>query len=218
VKISYNTSQVFPRLGIAVVFVFLMFLSIIVFRNTFLTLILILIFFTLELKILQRAENFIKGLGGEGDVVVALRSLPEEYKFINNVVLGKRGDIDLVVVGPTGIWALEVKKVRGSITSGYDRVYVRHFPVNYINQVWRETYDLKDSLKKKFGYDFRIQPVLVFSCKDKNMCTSSEQVKGVYVVPVSKIKDLVTNKSLEAIGEPERNKIVDYLKQYTSFL
>ena len=59
-----------------------------------------------------------KGIRGETAVVELLRSLPDDYFLLNDVVLpGHPGNIDHVVVGPCGVLVIETKNVFCSIES-----------------------------------------------------------------------------------------------------
>ncbi len=64
----------------------------------------------------QKAEAYRKGQEGEERVVEAMRqSLDGEWTLFRNIVLpGRRKtDLDLVLVGPPGVWVLEVKTFGG---------------------------------------------------------------------------------------------------------
>jgi hypothetical protein len=72
----------------------------------------------------------IKRAGAAGEAVLPklLRSLPDSYTLLNGVpVPGVRADIDHVLVGPTGIWAIEAKHHAGMVVCvgdawGYTRL------------------------------------------------------------------------------------------------
>lgn len=56
------------------------------------------------------------GAAGEAVLPQVLRSLPDSYTLLNGVpVPGWRADIDHVLVGPTGIWAIEAKHHAGMV-------------------------------------------------------------------------------------------------------
>lgn len=63
----------------------------------------------------KEIENYQKGQEGEDRVVERMRrSLDETWTLVRNVDLpGYRADIDLVLIGPFGVWALEVKALEG---------------------------------------------------------------------------------------------------------
>jgi hypothetical protein len=62
------------------------------------------------------AESFRKGEEGEERVADAIKkTLNGEWSFFRNLTIPgqKGGDIDSVIVGPTGIWSLEIKSLSG---------------------------------------------------------------------------------------------------------
>lgn len=67
--------------------------------------------------ILPRAERWATGHLGEKRVLGVLRDLPDTYTAVTNFVVpgSERGDIDLIVVGPMGILAVEIKTYAGVI-------------------------------------------------------------------------------------------------------
>jgi len=57
-----------------------------------------------------------KGLMGEASVADALKKLDDSYCVINDLVLkGRSGNIDHIVLGPNGVFAVETKSLRGEI-------------------------------------------------------------------------------------------------------
>lgn len=57
-----------------------------------------------------------KGMMGEASVASALKNLDNNYFLINDLKLkGKLGNIDHIVLGPNGIFAVETKSFRGDI-------------------------------------------------------------------------------------------------------
>lgn len=79
----------------------------------------LLINFLLDLVMRQfdkQVALYRKGQEGEERAVEALRrSLDGNWTLFRNITLpGQRNDIDLVLVGPPGVWALEVKNLAGS--------------------------------------------------------------------------------------------------------
>ena len=69
-----------------------------------------------------KAQRFLrrttKGIRGETAVAELLRSLPDDYFLLNDVVLpGHPGNIDHVVVGPCGVLVIETKNFSGSFAS-----------------------------------------------------------------------------------------------------
>lgn len=63
--------------------------------------------------------NYMSGLSGERKVAtILLETLNNEYSLLNDVILTnmENSNIDHIVVGPTGIFAIETKNNRGKIS------------------------------------------------------------------------------------------------------
>lgn len=72
---------------------------------------------------LRKCRQYKHGFEGENQVTKTLSStLNDEYYLINDVQLpdGKNGNIDHVVLGPTGIFAIETKNQGGKIECNGD--------------------------------------------------------------------------------------------------
>ena len=63
------------------------------------------------------AERWITGHMGERRVLTVLRDLPDTYVAVTNFVVpgSERGDIDLILIGPMGFLAMEIKTYEGMI-------------------------------------------------------------------------------------------------------
>ncbi len=61
-------------------------------------------------------DSFFKGARGEESVAVLLSALPRGYHVFHDFMCGRTGGIDHVVVGPTGVFAVETKCWAGSVT------------------------------------------------------------------------------------------------------
>ncbi len=73
----------------------------------------------------NKSQNWVKGAEGERVVSEYLNDLPQDYYILNDVTIpGIYGNIDHVVVGPTGIFVIETKNFSGSHTiDGDDWLY-----------------------------------------------------------------------------------------------
>ena len=63
------------------------------------------------------------GIDGEAAAAKLLKQLPSSYQCYQNVVVssqGKTSEMDLVAVGPTGVFIIETKNLNGHITGGWD--------------------------------------------------------------------------------------------------
>ena len=116
----------------------------------------------MDCTILKDAEIGIKGILGEKMVVEALTPLDNSYVLINDVVLPERTDnIDHILVGPNGAFAIETKSYRWH--------YLNRFP---IRQAIRNAASLRYFLKEKIQLDMFIPAILVST--DPNATTSQK--------------------------------------------
>jgi hypothetical protein len=76
--------------------------------------------FLITIQLLMKAldkkiENYRVGQEGEDETVEkCLVALSGEWSLFRNIVLpGTRGDLDAVLVGPTGVWVMEIKTLSG---------------------------------------------------------------------------------------------------------
>ncbi len=66
------------------------------------------------------------GINGERAMARLIERFPEGYYGIQNVVVsfdGKQSELDMVVVGPTGVFIVETKSRNGRISGNYDSKY-----------------------------------------------------------------------------------------------
>lgn len=61
-------------------------------------------------------DSWVKGLRGERAVGRALEALTDPYRVLHDLETG-RGNVDHVVIGPTGIFAIETKEWNGRFSS-----------------------------------------------------------------------------------------------------
>ena len=135
-------------------------------------------------KLLKRSDKFYNGRHGEYDVCDELQKLPDSYLIFQDVNLDNmRGNIDFVVVGPTGICAIEVKSQRGKIDS--ERLNKESF----LKQAMNEAMNIHEYLGKNTGKDFFVTPILVFSRASVRFGLAP--INKVYVVGKKWLNELV---------------------------
>ncbi len=125
----------------------------------------IYIFKTVEIKV---NKNW-SGEDGEREVRKELEKLSNDYAIFQNVLIGKHLDIDLVLVGPLGVYAIEVKSHRHFGLHGNGKDYIR--------ETISETMGLKEYLKKS-GIDIYVNSLLVFSRAFVNLAPQN----GVHIM------------------------------------
>jgi len=134
------------------------------------------------------ADRYYVGAGGEYDVGTLLSQLPPEFHVFNGVGF-YGGDIDHIVIGPTGIFVVETKSHGGTIAVRQGRVYRNGAPLerDYLRQVKLESRYVKGRL----GADplCVVQPVLVFA---RANVRSPRLVHGVQICALKSLPLLIT--------------------------
>ncbi len=127
-----------------------------------------------ELSILQA------GVSGERAAAKQLAKLPEEYTCYRNLLIrhnGSTSELDMVVTGPTGVYIVEIKNMRGTFTGSYnDHHWTQHKVgrggghytkevYNPIRQVGTHTYRLAGYLREH-GANVRVESTVYFTRAD----------------------------------------------------
>lgn len=166
---------------------------------------------------LSRMEQ--DGADGECEFVKFLKDLPDTYTVISDLdFTDSYGNIDHLIVGPNGVFAIDVKNWRGTVTPDgkgellyngrpTDKPQIRHFV--------RRTMDLKERLKALTKLDPYVQCVFAF------MRTRVEAKWGttgaVHCIRAEQIADYVTKhrggKSIPPADIPRLVKAVDALRE-----
>lgn len=104
----------------------------------------------------EKGYSWQKGLEGENLVSDYLNTLPKDYFVYNDVKLpGKGGNIDHIVIGPTGIYVIETKnysgkyRIKGNQWIYYKNGHPKVIKNNPGTQVRRNTMDLINFLSEK---------------------------------------------------------------------
>jgi len=127
-----------------------------------------------------------KGLEGEKLVADYLNTLPKDYIIYNDVKLpGKGGNIDHIVIGPTGIYVIETKNYTGKYRiKGNQWLYYKNgSPLEIKNnpgtQVRKNTLDLLNFLGEK-GISTNgswITGLVAFNCPDFRVLETPQNYK-----------------------------------------
>lgn len=165
-----------------------------------------------EIDLFHKAD---RGLMGENDVALELEKLPDSYSVFRNVKLKEGLDIDFVVVGPNGVFAVEVKSHRGRI--GYDgkELTINSLPFkekDVLRQAKREALDVHEYLSRQLNRDIFVTPIIAFSSDYASLHFGMKQVNHVYVVQKKWLLDCITKMSgavsdCEKINEALRSLI-----------
>jgi len=117
----------------------------------------------------DKVYSWFVGREAEWDVRDALANhLGEDFYLLNDVVLpGDSGNIDHIVVGPSGVHTIETKGDIGNVDAMTDRLRVRGFPKDgYIRTCRGRQQGLRAYLERRLPGDSRtypVYPVIVFT-------------------------------------------------------
>lgn len=113
------------------------------------------------------------GAAGEAVLPQLLRELPDSYTLLNGVPMpGSHADIDHVLVGPSGVWALEAKHHVGMVQCVGDAWgYMRRGPggvpqpghIGNPSQQARRSADALTRYLRNRGEAEMVQPIVVFT-------------------------------------------------------
>jgi len=139
------------------------------------------------------AEDYriqLHGLNGERRLTSQLAKLPEDYDIYTNVFVewqGKKSELDSVVVGPTGIYVVEMKSMRGRVygdeaeknwylekTGRQGGVYGKEF-YNPTKQVGTHVYRLANNLRP-LSKNLWVQGVVLFDRETSLDVTSQKSI------------------------------------------
>jgi hypothetical protein len=165
------------------------------------------------------------GLNGERNAVKNISDkLNSDYSIFNDVLLkdGKRGNVDHIIVGPTGIFVVETKNNEGTIT--YDGCW-KGINGNPSEQANSNMFRVKDILKECEVFKQRdpyVKSVVVFTNRKANVKILKEPKWGCRVVQIktlvdSHLSDYIKNepprfsdKEIMSIEQSLRMKIGNY--------
>jgi hypothetical protein len=164
----------------------------------------------------NRLRNWNVGIEAEEYVDDIANELPNGFIPLHNLVVGNKGNIDHVIVGPTGIWVIETKSHNGKITFDGRELKRdgRSLEKDFLGQAMAEAYAVKDILKKELQMQFDTQPIIIFAGNDVDVRFGLNKIKGVYVVGPTWLDRLITNNLIQKLDDQTINKVVDVLKKY----
>lgn len=166
-------------------------------------------------------EVAIKRAGAAGEAVLpqVLRSLPDTFTLLNGVpVPGARADIDHVLVGPSGIWAIEAKHHVGMVQCvgdawGYARLGRGGVPQpghigNPSGQARRAAEALERFLQPR-GVHRPVHPLVVFTHPQVELTIEQPTVT---IVRASEAQQLVS-RGQQRVTDAEVDQIVAVLRK-----
>jgi hypothetical protein len=147
------------------------------------------------------ADRYYGGAGGEYDVGAVLSRLPQEFHLFNDVGF-YAGDVDHIVVGPTGVFVVETKNHSGTI-SLKDGCLCRNGKLldrDFVHQATAEAMYVKGLLNPQV--QCHVRPLVVFTRAKVRVLTA---VGGVRIVALSSLIDTIVSRepslSPEDVGQ-----------------
>ena len=113
----------------------------------------------------KKESRFDNGIIGERTISRELEKLPDQYVVFRGLLVNDHQDIDCTVVGPTGVFAVEVKSHKGTIGFDGERLMRngRPFEKDFFHETMSEAVGLRGLLDRTAKLDIFVEPIIVFS-------------------------------------------------------
>lgn len=156
-----------------------------------------------------------RGAGAEEVVGNQLMQLGSEYKIIPDFQNG-RGNIDFIIVGPKGIFTIEVKAHKGIVSYKDDWIWVNNLRNEHdmIGQTRAEMFWLVNYLKRN-DFSLPVTSILEFPNGNIDKNSINRQIDGIWIGGLN-FHRYVINKSLHQLSEDQINKIVEILNNFST--
>ena len=162
--------------------------------------------------------KFRSGIIGEKLIGDELKKLDANYTVFQDVhVPGKKENIDFVVVGPTGIFAIEVKNHHGKVGFNGDELTLndKSLEKDFLRQTMREATSLHDYLVSSGVTNAFVTPIIVFSHRFAVVRFGIQPIKNVRVIQYRWLLKMITS---EPRSYPDQ-RVIDVIKStYSSAL
>ncbi|MDI9615533.1 nuclease-related domain-containing protein [Methanothermobacter sp.] len=166
----------------------------------------------------RRGMGWRKGHEGELIVTNCFRRLPEGYHILNDIQLpGAYGNMDHVVVGPTGVYVIETESCSGNYIVKGDRWFLndelRKEEVRSPSiQAKRNAAALKEFLESRDIYVSWVNAVVAFLSES---CTIMEEDEHCRILKPCQVPEHIMESRL-MLGESKVKSIVDALRKHAS--
>jgi len=176
--------------------------------------VLLIIYLILRNPIKKKQWFFIRsdnGLWGENQVLDILKKLPDTYIVFDSAVIPPlTSNLDFIVIGPTGIFTVEVKSHSGHITEDGRQLLRNGAPFqegDVLHQAYGESIRLSDYLLSKNITFPEIQSLLVFSNRYASVRFGKTPVHGVLVIGATWLVEIILNRVSSALSADQIDKI-----------
>ena len=136
-------------------------------------------------------ERLRRGISGEEAVADALAGLPSSYWVLHGVSTG-HGDVDHVVIGPTGVFALETKAWDGKFYRSRGQLYCNGKPAEHVLRQARGAAGQVRELLLAAGIDEWVEAVVVAA--RASVSRSPVRFRNSYVISIKDLVGFVTDR------------------------
>jgi hypothetical protein len=167
----------------------------------------------------RRVRSFFKGARGEERVAAVLANLPGGFAVFHGVDggAGRRvsgaGDIDHVVVGPSGVWVIETKCWDGRVEVGASNVLFDGAPPSHdpVEQVRRLAARVVDDLARRLPDAPPVHALLCFA--GSGFADGAARLGDVAVCGIARLYATVSADTAAPISDDDRIRLIEILKQ-----
>jgi len=197
-------------------------LSFIYRKNNFISLIVLLVFWAIGIVLAVFAERqsrkvikYFNGKKAEYNIFFRLLKLSKDFHLLQSLIINGKSNIDFVVVGPTGIFAIEVKSHKGFIVFNGGELTRggKPFEKDFLSQTMKGAININGLIKKEIGKDFFVQPILVFSNIYRKLIFKEENINRVFVVSNNSLNRRIYKNHFK-FSKEEVNRVVEALEKY----
>jgi hypothetical protein len=136
-------------------------------------------------------ERLRRGISGEEAVADALAGLPPSYWVLHGVSTG-HGDVDHIVIGPTGVFALETKAWEGTFYRHRGQLYSNGKPAEHVLRQARGAAGQVRQLLLEAGIDEWVEAVVVAA--RASVSRSPVRFRKSYVISIKDLVGFVTDR------------------------
>lgn len=137
-------------------------------------------------------ERLRKGIVGEEAVAEALTELPPPYWVLHGVPTG-HGDVDHVVIGPTGIFALETKAWEGAFYRKHGQLFCNGQPAEHVLRQARGAAGQVRQLLLEAGIEEWVDAIVVAT--SASVARSPLRFRQAHVLVIEDLLPFITRRS-----------------------
>lgn len=169
----------------------------------------------------RERENWRRGVDGELLIAEELRTaLPDGFFIINDIIKRRGGNIDHIIVGPTGVFAINAKNWKGTVTPSADgELLINKRPTSHreVHRLAGTAKELKNAILSGVKVDLFVQPLLIF--ESTRVEVPSGKVGVVHCLWKEKAAEHIQNhRSSRPLTDEQVNLIRDFLSRMAAMV